>query len=681
MISILTLVLKFHARSQVLLSIGLLMGLVLNNKPSLAQTMENQAVRASAVVQKNPAQITLNWTADKDAQSYYIYKKLKEEDFTKFTMIGSIKTNAAAAASYIDKAVTTGIAYEYNIIKSYLSSSTAYGSVLSGIEVPAIEFRGKLLLIVQDTHAEALNTELQQLQEDLVGDGWQVIRHDIGAKQTPPQVRALIQTDYQAAPTQVKAVLLVGNVPVPYSGSLFPDGHTDHKGAWPADGYYGDMDGEWTDVNVSVNSAARTANHNVPGDGKFDQSYFPSDLELQVGRIDLSNMPAFKASEVELLRRYLNKDHQYRHKVFTVKERALIDDVFGPSKDFANNGWRNFSVMVGASQTSDADYFSTLRTNDYLLAFAGGGGTYTSASDVGSTADFANGSVKSVFNMAFGSYFGDWDNQNNFLRAVIAAEGYTLTSCWAGRPNWHVHHMAMGETIGYGTILSQNSGYIGYTSGSKANSHSQQVHIALMGDPTLRLHPMYPASNPTITTKSGVTTIKWTASTDAGLGYYVYRAASMDGEFIRLTKEPISATSIIDAAPLAGENIYMIRAARLQQSASGSYINLSQGVFASFTYPDIPLSSNPISKTISSVTTSAEPGQPVTVELIVQAPTTVNLQMFDVVGRSCWQASYHAQVGLNRLVAPQTTSAAGMYFLTVDCGSGCGVQYQRILRE
>jgi hypothetical protein len=73
---------------------------------------------------------------------------------------------------------------------------------------------------------------------------------------------------------------------------------------------------------------------------------------------------------------------------------------------------------------------------------------------VGSTSDFANGPVKSVFNMLFGSYFGDWENQNNFLRASIAAEGYTLTNCWAGRPNWHFHHMALGETIGYGTRLT-----------------------------------------------------------------------------------------------------------------------------------------------------------------------------------------------------------------------------------
>ena len=43
-----------------------------------------------------------------------------------------------------------------------------------------------------------------------------------------------------------------GHVPVPYSGDIVPDGHMpDHVGAWPCDGFYGDMDGTWTDNAVN----------------------------------------------------------------------------------------------------------------------------------------------------------------------------------------------------------------------------------------------------------------------------------------------------------------------------------------------------------------------------------------------------------------------------------------------
>jgi len=69
------------------------------------------------------------------------------------------------------------------------------------------------------------------------------------------RVKAVIQSDYQAAPAEAKAVFIVGT-----SSSLFrrdlEDGHPDHQGAWPADAYYGDVDGPWSDTvcNTSTNS-------------------------------------------------------------------------------------------------------------------------------------------------------------------------------------------------------------------------------------------------------------------------------------------------------------------------------------------------------------------------------------------------------------------------------------------
>src|SRR5207248_1131072 len=107
-----------------------------------------------------------------------------------------------------------------------------------------------------------------------------------------------------------------GHVPVPYSGLLNPDGHPNHLGAWPADAYYGDMDGLWTDTTVNYvgtdpGDPADTARlANVPGDGKFDQSTIPGVVRLNVGRVDLANLPGYLQyqsspsfpSEKELLR-------------------------------------------------------------------------------------------------------------------------------------------------------------------------------------------------------------------------------------------------------------------------------------------------------------------------------------------------------------------------------------------
>ncbi|WP_177204550.1 T9SS type A sorting domain-containing protein [Hymenobacter arizonensis] len=490
---------------------------------------------------------------------------------------------------YTDTTALVGGAYEYRVSK-YSSHGSAEGFMLAGINVAAQERRGTLVLLVDNTHAAYLAPDLEQLQADLVGDGWLVVRHDVAPTLTPPQVRALIQADYQADPLQVQAVFILGHVAVPYSGALNPDAHSDHYGAWPADVYYGDMTSTWTDAHVNTVSASRPENRNVPGDGKFDHSILPRAPQLMVGRVDLSRLPAFALPERELLRRYLRKDHQFRHKQWNVAQRGLVDDQFGLStgEDFANNGWRNFAPMfgIGPNDVVAAHYFSSTRTDSYLWSYACGPSGYTSMGGVGSTADFASGPVQSVFNMLFGSYFGDWDNPDNFMRAALAAEGYTLASCWAGRPDWAFHFMGLGETLGYCTRRSQPTN--DFASGFGQNG----IHTALMGDPTLRLHPLAPAGNLTASAASGAAMLSWTGSADASEGYYVYRARTPAGPFFRISAQAVASgtTTFTDPAPLNGMSCYMVRAVKLLTTPSGSYYNLSQGTTATFSPPTPPAS-------------------------------------------------------------------------------------------
>lgn len=216
----------------------------------------------------------------------------------------------------------------------------------------------------------------------------------------------------------------MGNIKVPYSGDINPDGHPDHLGAWPADGYYADMDGIWTDVSVNDIVASDPRNRNIPGDGKFDQSLIPTNLELQIGRVDLSNMPAFASSEQQLLKNYLDKDHDYRNKIFTAVHRGLIDDNFGffGGEAFAASGYKNLAPLVGSGNVTANDYITTTTGNSYLWVYGCGGGSYTSAGGIGTTADFAASNTEGVFSMLFGSYFGDWDSQNNFYARRLHKE-------------------------------------------------------------------------------------------------------------------------------------------------------------------------------------------------------------------------------------------------------------------
>lgn len=257
----------------------------------------------------------------------------------------------------------------------------------------------------------------------------------------------------------------------------------------------------------------------------------------------------------------------------------MIDDHFGVyhgTEPFAVNGWRNFAPFFGAGNiAANSDWFDTLASSSYLWGYGCGDGTGTSSGGVGTTADFADHDPQVVFTMFFGSYFGDWDQSNDFMRAALGTATYTLTSAWAGRPNWVFHHMALGETIGFSTLLTQNNDGIIYNGGS----FKRYVHIALMGDPTLRMHVVGPPSALVVTNDSlGGVKLSWTASTDTVLGYNVYRAATAAGPFTRVNGALITGTTYTD--PGVNSNVwYMVRAVKLETSGSGSYYNASQGIF------------------------------------------------------------------------------------------------------
>lgn len=562
------------------------------------------SVQADSVVEVSPPKITLKWIQDTTGipASYTVYRKSPGA-----TSWGTGTTLGGTVTTYVDTDVAVGRAYEYRIVKA-TASYNGYGYIQTGIDVPLVEDRGIVVLVVDNTHAAKLAREVVRLQQDLVGDGWTVRYHEVGRADSVVSVKKLIKADYDADPTRVKAVFLFGHVPVPYSGRLNPDNHPDHVGAWPADVYYGDMHGTWTDRSVSYrqtlnrdpNDAARLSN--FPGDGKFDQSMIPGTVTLEVGRVDLANMPgrstatgaATFLSEVELLRQYLNKDHNFRHGLLNVQRRAIVGDYFGTrgGEAFSASGFRSFAPLVGALNVANLNlapddpknrWITTLAAHDYLLAYGCGPGTYQTIDGIGNTGpyndgltvDMVNNDVQAVFTLIFGSWLGDWDHEDDIMRSVLAAPTSSLAVAWSGRPHWFVHPLGLGETIGYVTRLTQNNTGL-YQ--NQINNSAHAIHIALMGDPTLRLHPVGPAGALSGAKTDQGTALVWAPSADDVVGYHVYRATPADSTFVRITNTLQSATAYLDRENIPGAT-YMVRAVKRESTPSGSYFNASQGVF------------------------------------------------------------------------------------------------------
>jgi hypothetical protein len=567
------------------------LGLVCFASVLRADGTANYAVQMSAVVNADPPRIELNWPVDvAPTMGYTVHRKAPGENT--WTSIATLSTDAT---SFVDENVELGRVHEYQIA-SRSANVTGYGYIAVGINAPLVDSRGKVILVVDKTMAEPLAAKLARLHDDLVGDGWTVVRKDVARDESPAAIRGAIKSEYDADRERVKAVFLFGRIPIVRSGNSGVDGHTPRP--MPADVFYGEMNGEWTDTN---------------GDGIYDQNTLPSDVELQVGRVDFADLPGKFApdgyafpSEVELLGRYLDKDHAFRHANTRPTPRALMGNLIGDGSGqaYAASGYRTFAALLGASKISSARvqfetppeerWISRLGAADYLWVYGCGGGdnhavsalgTHGEYSDVWSN-DFIEKKAKGTFYMLFGSWFVDWSQPDNLLRAALTAPEHGLAAAWSGRPHLFFHHMGAGETIGHGIRASQNNNGLLYQ--NQVQRQPRGVHIALLGDPTLRMQQLAPARELTASSDGSDVVLSWKESVDPVLGYHVYRGGSASGPFTRISQAVVGETRFVDSQRGADAAVYMVRAIALHAGASGSFYNASQGVFVTATSANAP---------------------------------------------------------------------------------------------
>jgi len=536
-------------------------------------------VELVATVQDSPEQIILSWEDNQHAgDTYRIRRKIKGA----LGWGAPIATLSSSTLSYADTNVTSMVAYEYEVQKLSSGILMAWGYVSAGIRTEIAADKGDLLLLIDSTFVSTLSSETNLLIKDLEADGWHISTEYVSRNASVSDVKSLIVSYYNSLP-DLNTLYLLGHIPVPYSGNLNPDAHPDHEGAWPADVFYGDVDGGWTDVYVNNSVAADSRNHNVPGDGKFDQSKVPSKIELEVGRVDFANLLAFTESEEDLLRNYLNKAHEFKTAQYIPLERGLVDEGdFGTfNEGFWQNGYRNFVPMFSKSLVYDADYTTSL-SNSYLWSYGCGAGSHTSVAAIDggtalTTSELSTIDLQSTFTMLFGSYFGDWDRDNNLLRAALAS-GRTLASVWAGRPNWHFHTMASGDHIGISAKMSQDKdSYYSSLNLGGGFVTAEGVHVALMGDPSVRQYYESAPSDLSITNNNNLAELAWTASSDPTInGYNVYRRDN--GIWSKLNDTIITALFYTDSPPVAGTWSYMVKSIKLKTNSSGTFYNESLGI-------------------------------------------------------------------------------------------------------
>lgn len=637
---------------------------------ALAQGPKDYTVALRARYDAPSRSITISWPASADGKQYEVYRKLvTDENFS----TEPIQVLDSTARSYTDTGRAEGIGYEYRVLRlsrrqvgtdsvtkaPVFAQWIATGYIVAGSRVVPSD-RGRVLVLIDSTMQQPLVRQMDTLRDDLEAEGWLVKRRYVPRAETFDSakvmtVRNLIKEEHKADP--LAAIILVGRVPVPYSGNTAPDGHRpDHYGAWPADGIYGDVNGVYNDRTVDNRNTQRPANANIPGDGKYDPSIFTTPVEVPVGRIDFFNMPVYSATETDLLKRYFQKNHAFRSNAWTIRSGGIIDDNFGTYGEvFAASAWRSFVVFGGDTTVRAGDFFGDLAgPTTYQFGYGCGGGTNTSAGGVGTSDDFAAKPAHAVFSLLFGSYFGDWDTQNNFMRASVASDPRILVCGWSGRPHWYLHHMAMGETIGYGLRISQNNqtivnstlgNYVPnvvYSSqgAGVASIGDRGIHIALMGDPTLRseMIPVPQVASAVATAEyPNKVNITWTPPTGSVDGYMVYRAVGPTSRFQRLTPAPITSTTYQDSLRHEGAVRYRIVCASLRSTpASGTYFDMGRGIETSVTTTGVDDdASSPAYITIAPNPTH----QGAVMTVAVTGVTPIDVTVHDMTGRTVWAFS------------------------------------------
>lgn len=550
----------------------------------LAQKGKTQSLFLTATALGNGG-LSINWPTINYAGQYKVFKRVSADENWGSEPLAVVMGNLGG---YIDNTVKEGEAFEYFVIKANGSTNEAFGNIFAGNKFKEPTKFGGIILLIDSNYMVPLAAEIEQLSTDLKNEGFLVTKMYAGRNQTPPQVKTAIQAVYNAAQKNIQSLFILGHVPVPYSGNFStfgdvppPDGHVEgsgnHTGAWPADVYYADMQNFWTDNMVSCTTGSSARNHNIPDDGKFDQSKLPDTLVFELGRVDLFNMPAFGKSDTLLMKNYLTRNHLFRTGMLNVVERSLIDDNF-TSLNLSSTGYNNFSALIKAdSNFTNRDYFSAQKNGSYLWSYGCGAGSYTSCSGIGNTNDFVNDSFNNIFTILAGSFFGDWDNPNNFLRAPLAQS--SLASFWGGIPKWHVFHMGLGYSIGYGAKLTQNNKGFYFDGGFNASGNS--VHVALMGDPTLKMRYILPATNLTAESKNNLVNLSWTPAAGNIDGYAVYKVEPNTNTYTRLNSEIIKGTSFVDSTNyFPGNYTYAVKTIKLENTPSGSYYNTGGASFA-----------------------------------------------------------------------------------------------------
>lgn len=508
---------------------------------------------------------------------------------------------APNTSSWTDTNVLIGDCWEYQIKRK---NTWAYNSInydATGYTVGSVvtdnsKHRGQLILLVARNISDSLPVKYIRLKKELTAEGWLVNELIVNrasswdSGDTVVLIKNQINTIYNSAPSndKPKCLFILGHVPMPRSGSTSvtaPDMHDQNKGARGCDGYYADIDGVFTDT-ATFNPGGLSTDFaiNLPGDYKWDQDFFPSDIELAFGRVDFADITDFTLSEIELTERYLDRLSNYKNvnSGFYMGDKSAFYFGFDNSNDGSYRSLPSISKSVNLYEnTAGGVHPQWVQANGPFKV-------YMQNRNVPEITEWNTYGMNATVFSSDQSYWGFADvPQNNYIysriRALLAAESKCLVTLWTTTGINIFHQAGTGEAFGLAIKEIMNHNVANQKIEKAPQMYDTEdwwnrTHFAYHGDPTIHLFQVYPPSQLSIVEQNGSAVLKWNATADTEiLGYHIYESVSEFGKFTRVTSIPVSDTNFTLLNHQTG-NWYMVKAVKVKESGCGMFIQPSIGI-------------------------------------------------------------------------------------------------------
>lgn len=340
-----------------------------------------------------------------------------------------------------------------------------------------------LIVVYQKLYNPATRAPFMTYIDDLESEGWSV--KFVTCTNTGDHV---VFRDYLIQEWDVNYIrgsFLIGNLPVAFyeMPMLNDDGDTTGWNFFPCDLYFMDTDGEWID--------------NERDNGFYDDHTGAVYPDMWVGRLYTPTMTFHDVTETQLVKRYLQKVHDYRKGTLRLKDQALCyvtKDWAGPPDEsevfiiYDEVGFYNEGIL-GANVTV-ADYRHRIRAStnnkyEWMYLAAHSSATYHNFKD----GDFFSSEIDEIDVQVL--FFLNFNCSSALITAndclcswYVMQEPYGLLSIGSSKP---------------GSMVCQADYYIGLSSGntfgdaylfwglSYFEMRDWHYGLILIGDPTLKI--------------------------------------------------------------------------------------------------------------------------------------------------------------------------------------------------